>query len=106
MVIKRNFFITGSATLNIDVGLSREFINGETRDKFTVSPNLTYRAVVGYNSKVWNLNVSYVGNRIAVRGASTYQDYLFNTGNYRFTFARKFLTGPKLKKKLRWIEKL
>lgn len=106
LVVKRNFFIMGSATLNLDIGLSREFIHGETKDRISVSPNFIYRAVIGYNSKVWNLNVSLVGNRIAVRGASTSQDYLFNTGNYRLTFARKFLTGPVLKKKLRWIETL
>ena len=104
VVMARNWFITGSATLNLDVGLTREFRNGGTSDKFSISPNFIYRGVAGYNSDRWVASLTMVGNRVTVRGASSNQRYLFNTGNYRVTLARRFLPGPRLKPKLKWLD--
>lgn len=104
LVLKKHWFITGAATLNMDFGLSREFYDDRSSDKITISPNFIYRGVAGYNSNTWNLNFSLVGNTILVKGASSKNDYQFNTGNYRLTLAKRFNPGPKLKRKLKWLD--
>lgn len=104
LVVKQHWFLTGAATLNLDMGLSREFFNERSSDKITVSPNFIYRGVIGYNSDNWNVNFSMVGNTIYVRGASSKNDYQFNTGNYRFTIAKRFKPGPRLIRKLKWLD--
>ena len=104
LVVKKHFFLTGAATLNMDLGLSREFKNDRSSDKLTISPNFIYRAVAGYNSNDWNLNFSIVGNTILVRGASSKNDYRFNTGNYRFTLARRIMPYGRFKRQLKFFD--
>ncbi len=104
LVVKRHWFITGAATLNMDFGISREFKEDRHRDKLTISPNFIYRAVAGYNSHQWNFNFSLVGNTILVRGASSSSDYRFNTGNYRFTVARRIMPYGKFKRQLKLLD--
>jgi Domain of unknown function (DUF4421) len=101
LVIKKHFFITGSATINFDIGYSREYYETKTRDQWSLRPNLLYRGVMGYNSRLWNINFSLVGNRIAVKGGSSADLYYFRTGNLRLTLARRFAPGPKLLKRLK-----
>lgn len=103
-VYNKHWFATGAATLNLDLGFSREYYQERSADKFSVSPNFIYRGVVGYNSNSWNVNLSLVGNSIGVRGASWKNDYKFRTGNYRFTIAKRFAPGPKLKRKLKILD--
>ncbi|ULQ53694.1 DUF4421 domain-containing protein [Flavihumibacter fluvii] len=100
LVIKKHFFIMGSLTVNFDVGYSREYYPDKTKDQWSLRPNLLYRGVVGYNSRLWNLNLSLVGNQVAVRGASSTDLYYFRTGNLRLTLAKRVTPGPKLKKRL------
>lgn len=104
LVAAKHFFLTGAATFNANIGLSREFSEKGTSDRISISPNFIYRGVMGYNSRVWNMNISVVGNSISVRGASSRQDYQFNTGNYRLTLVKRFLPGPKLKRKIKWLD--
>ncbi len=104
LVVKKNWFITGAATLNMDFGISREFREDGKEDKLTISPNFIYRGVTGYNSPNWNVNFSLVGNTILVRGASSTNDYRFNTGNYRFTVAKRINPRGKLKRKLKLLD--
>ena len=104
LVLARHFFLTGAATANANFGLSREFSAEGTRDKLSFSPNFIYRGVLGYNSRKRNMNISVVGNSISVRGASSKEDYRFNTGNYRLTVVKRFLPGPKLKRKIKWLD--
>lgn len=104
LVIDKHFFIMGSATVTLDIGLSREFKEEGTSDKFIFNPNLGYRGVIGYNSHDWNVNLSIVGNRVSVKGATSSDKYIFSAGNYRLTLAKRFVPGPKLKRKLKWIK--
>lgn len=104
LVFKKHWFLTGAATLNVDIGLSREYREGDASSKVSVSPNFIYRGVTGYNSDNWNLNFSLVGNTIYVRGNSSKNDYQYNTGNYRFTIAKRFRPGPRLKNKLKLLD--
>ncbi|MBZ5856506.1 DUF4421 domain-containing protein [Flavihumibacter profundi] len=104
IVIKKHFFIMGSATATLDLGFSREFLQEDFRDQLSIRPNLLYRGVIGYSSRLWNLNFSWVGNRIAVRGESTPDLYYFSTGNLRLTLSRRFLPGPRLMKYLKFLD--
>ncbi|MCF1713381.1 DUF4421 domain-containing protein [Flavihumibacter sp. RY-1] len=104
LVVKKHFFVTGAATLNMDFGISREFKNDQSSDKLTISPNFIYRGVAGYNGNNWNLNFSFVGNTILVRGASSKNDYRFNTGNYRFTLAKRIKPYGRFKRQLKFFD--
>ena len=103
LVIKKHFFATASATVNFDVGFSREYYLGKSRDEWSLRPNLLYRGVLGYNSRLWNLSFTWVGNRIAVKGGSSDDMYYFRTGNLRLTMAKRITPGPKLLKKLQFF---
>lgn len=103
LVIRKHFFLMGSGTINFDVGYSREYTADKSKDQWSLRPNLLYRGVIGYNSRQWNLNFSWVGNRIAVRGASSNDLYYFRTGNLRLTLAKRFTPGPKLVKRLQFL---
>lgn len=104
LVVRKHFFIMGSATANLDLGHTREFSAFGSKDWLSIRPNLLYRGVVGYNSRHWNLSLSLIGNRIAVKGASSDEAYYFRTGNFRLTLAKRFLPGPKLHRYLKIFE--
>ena len=61
-----------------------------------VRPNFNYRASIGYNSEKWMLKLSLVQSDVSVNGASD-TEYLVRTGNYRFTYTRRFPPGRKLR---------
>ena len=104
LVIGKHWFLTLSSTLALDISLSKEYNDGNSHDKFSVSPNFMYRGVAGYNSNSWNVSFSTVGMQVAVKGAASRHQYLFSTGNYRLTIAKRFLPGQRLKKQLKWLE--
>ena len=93
-----------SATINFDLAFSREYFLDKTRDEVSLRPNLLYRSALGYNSKFWNLSITWVGNRIAVKGESSDDLYLFRTGNLRLTLAKRITPGPKTSKYLRFLD--
>jgi hypothetical protein len=60
----------------------------------------------GYNSRSWNVNVSWVSNRISVRGPSSADGYIGRAGHVKATLARQFQAGPKAKKILKPFDKM
>ncbi len=100
LVVSEHFFITGSLSVNIDMSLSKETGPANSAVHFSIIPNYISRVVMGYNSRNWNINASFVGNRIGVRGASSADRYFIGVGNYRLTYAQRFTPGPKLRKRL------
>jgi hypothetical protein len=103
-VFKQHFFLTGSFAVNFDVGVSTEKAPSHAEDRVTFTPNYIYRFVLGYNSNSWNINLSQVGNRVSIRGASSQDRYIIGTGNFRLTYAKRFTPGPKLRKRLRPLD--
>lgn len=104
-VFRQHFFATGSATVNGDLSFIKEFEDdGSSRTRITVSPNLIFRAVLGYNSNNWSANLSWVGNRVSVSSATADYKYIVSTGNYRLTVARRFNPQGILRKRLRNAE--
>lgn len=104
-VVKSHFFLTGSATVNGDLSFIKEFEEDNTsRTRVTLSPNLIFRAVVGYNSDTWTANISWFGNRVSVGSATDDYRYIVSTGNYRLTVAKRFNPKGLLRKRLRNAE--
>jgi hypothetical protein len=60
----------------------------------------------GYNSRSWNANISWVSNRISVRGPSSADGYIGRAGHVKATLARQFQAGPKAKKILKPFDKM
>lgn len=96
-VLNRHFFATFSLTGNLNLTFSREFSDNGRDTRFHVRPNLNYRAVIGYNSPLWNVSLSMVNSDVALSGDSR-NEYLIRTGNYRLTFARRFPPGRHLRR--------
>lgn len=105
LVMLQHLFITASLNANLDVGWLKETNNTGSDDRFSFTPNLIYRAAAGYNSRSWNLSVTWVGNRMSLRGPSTADGYIGRAGNVRAIFARQFPMGPKAKKFLKPLDK-
>ena len=106
LVLRHHFFITGSLNTNFSFGWVRETNKSSSEDCFSLTPSFYYRAAAGYNSRSWNLNVSWVSNRISVRGASSADGYTGRVGIVRATLARQFQVGPKAKKILKPFDKI
>jgi len=106
LVLWRHFFITGSLQANMNLGWVQETSKSSSEDCFSFTPNFYYRAAAGYNSRSWNVNVSWVSNRISVRGASSADGYIGRVGIVRATLARQFQPGPKAKKILKPFDKM
>ncbi len=105
-VYDKHWFLNLSTTLNLNTGFVREFITGPSQTTVRFSPNLLFRTALGYNSEKWNVNFSWVTNRTSIEGKYKNGAYHVNSGNYRFTVARRYEPGPKTKKLLRKLDQL
>ncbi len=104
-VFRENFFATASSTINTNINFVKERLDdGTSVSKTTFSPNLFFRTVVGYNNDKWSASLSWVANRITAPGVTSSRDYVFSTGNYRITFAKRFPPKGLLKKRIREVE--
>lgn len=98
-VYKRNWFITGSLTVNLPVDFGKEStMDGGEADKVSISPNFTYRVALGYNSRRWVYTASVVNSTVTTDGVSNEGIYAIRTGNYRLTVARRFTLNRKARK--------
>ncbi len=94
----QNFFVTASATINGDLSFVSERDGMSTTKKTNFSPNITGRAVVGFNSDRWGIGLSWVHNSINLRSEKAGNAYLLNTGNIRFSIAKRFKPGKRLER--------
>ena len=103
-VWKRHLFVTGSITVNADLSFVKERVNGVTLDETRISPNITLRGVLGYNTDRWCMSVSWVNNNLNLRGTTSRENYLLSTGNIRLTVAKRFKPGKKVTDRLKPLE--
>ena len=103
-VFHRNFFLTGSFTLNADLSFVKEYGPDFVDKRTTISPNINLRAVAGYNSDVWSATISWIDNSINLKGQPIRDQYLVNAGNIRLTLAKRFRPGKRVVNKLKLIE--
>jgi hypothetical protein len=106
LVVRQHFFVTGSATVNFNLGYSTESGDFIKIDRGYVNPLSVFRFVVGYNSNTWNVSVNWITNKLPVGGATSPDNYLLQTGNYRLIIAKKIMPGARGKKILDKIDKL
>ncbi|WP_241739228.1 DUF4421 domain-containing protein [Pontibacter beigongshangensis] len=106
LVIKKHFFITGSASANLGVGYSEKQEDAGTHTEWGINPNLFLRGFVGYNAGRWAISANYVRNNVRVISNQGFSNTIM-TGNYRLNFVYRFTTGPKLNQRiLRHIDRL
>ena len=98
LVWRQNWFMMASASLSLDFGFLKEFTDISHNSTLVLSPNFLFRFVLGYNGGNWNANFSWVSNRTALTGQYPKGGYNVNTGNYRFTVARRFSPTGKVRK--------
>ncbi|RYY54700.1 MAG: DUF4421 domain-containing protein [Chitinophagaceae bacterium] len=99
-VFEEHLFATGSLTFNSGLSLVKEEgINGSA-NRTTLSPNATFRGVIGYNSEEWAVTASLLHNTTNAKGRSSNELYSLRTGDFRITIAKRFTPGKRLKTKL------
>ncbi len=104
LVLGEHLFLTALAIVNFNIGLAKE--EGTERDdlRFTFSPNLQFKAAIGYNGPHWIITFTNTPNLLAVRNRGWNDPYIFSTGNFRLNFAYRFVPGPRLGKKLQILD--
>lgn len=105
-VLPYNLYLTGSFTLNVNLGLVHEIGLSESSNRVSVNPNMLYRIGGGYNNGNWNVNAFWVNSRLTAKGIPIGNTYLLNTGNYRIIFSKRIQAGPRLKKLLRPLDRV
>jgi len=93
LVIRKNFFLTGSASISLDYSDNTLRNSDGTGSRSGISPNYFLRVVTGYNAEKWALNLIYVNS--GLRLANGIREVTLNTGNFRLSFARRFVVGSK-----------
>ncbi len=104
LVFQHHFFLTGSLTSNLNLEFTTENSPGNNSHNFYLNPSAIFRLAAGYNSSIWNISANWVGNKLPVRGETSTNNYLLETGNYRLILSKKIMPGPKLRKQLTRID--
>lgn len=105
-VYKRNWFATGSLTINIPIDFVKENAYTGDKDKVSISPNYMYRIALGYNSRRWIYTISVVNGTVSASGSYNEGNYSIRTGNYRLTVAKRFTLNRKTRKAMKPVDKV
>lgn len=106
-VYRRNWFATGSLTVNIPIDFVKETsLSEDDKNKISFSPNFIARLAVGYNSRRWIYTATLVSSVVTANGSYNEGMYRINTGNYRFTVARRFSLSRKGRKTMKPVDKV
>ena len=106
LVLPLNFFIMGSVNGNLNLNLVSESGGSVRTNQLSVNPAVLYRAATGYADGNWNVNVSIFNQQLPAKGASFGNKYIINTGNIRFTIAKRLQPGERGKRLLSPISML
>jgi hypothetical protein len=106
LVVQKHLFITGSVSVNFNLGFSTEKGVGVAINNTDVHSFSIVRLAAGYNSSSWNISANWVGNQLPIAGSTFSEKYSLKTGNYRFIIAKKIMPGLKLKRQLNKIDRL
>jgi hypothetical protein len=100
-VIKRHYFLTGSAVISLDYGAnSIQNIAGETMIHGYIV-NKTFKFCAGYNSSRYALSLLYTNNGIQGTSNNAIHQLTLNTGNFRVIFVHRFNPTKEEKKVLK-----
>lgn len=98
-VYREHFFAMGGITGSFPLNFQKDIRYGIAEKKVTISPDLTYRAGLGYSNENMSISVTWVNNSFQTRGEVG--KYRINTGNVRLNAAYRFDPGPNLKRKIK-----
>ena len=99
-VFKQHFFISGGVTGILDYATTREFQREDYKGVNAVSPNISYRLSIGYNSRRTNINASMFNNSVPAHSALSSKNYNLFDQQFRITIARRFSVGHKMRTKI------
>ena len=103
-VLGRRWFVSGSVSVGVNFGT--ETFGRIFKEPFKISPTVLSRVAAGYNRESWALGFSFVDN-ILFHSFSDKSNISLNSGNFQFTFIKRFETIPFLPEKyLNLINKL
>lgn len=102
LVIKKRYFLTGTATANPTLNFAASYMNNGSKNTISVRPSFMIRTAAGYSSFKWSIAAFWINDGV-LTSSSDYR-YNFNTGMLRIAFSYRFLAGPKLQHRLRVIE--
>ncbi len=105
LVLQQHYFVTGSLSLNLNLGFSAETNRAHIVKNVYTVPISTYRFSGGYNSSNWHISATWTGNRLPVQGASSPNNYLLQTGIVQLKFGKKIMPGQRLKKRLSFLDR-
>jgi hypothetical protein len=103
LVVKKHFFITGSASLSLDYGENTISDRDGTKKTTGVSPNTFFRFFGGYNSRKWAVSLTYVTNSVSLATESIERQIMLNTGNFRLNYVYRF---PPSKRAKRYLDQI
>lgn len=99
-IIKKHFFLTGSASISLDYGETTISDRDGNKKATGVSPNTFLRFFGGYNSNKWALSLTYVINGVSLATESIERQIILNTGNFRLNYVYRFAPSKKAKRYL------
>lgn len=99
LVIARHWFASAGIIANLSFGLLKQSRDTVTSTLFSLRPNFTYKAAVGYNSQRFITSVSIFNNSLGTN--SSKGGYLLQAGNVRMEIAYRFVANAKTKRMLR-----
>ena len=104
LVALKNFFltVTGSAQPKLNFADYRD--EDATRTRITVRPGFMARAAIGYSHNRWTIAGFWINDGVLT--ATDDYRFNFNTGMLRIAYTYRFVAGPRLQKRLRFVETL
>lgn len=98
-VIREHFYATGGLTVSFPLSFQKQWRNGNTEHKVSISPDVLTRIGIGYNSDRMNISILWVNSTVQTKGKSG--EYAIRTGNVRLNAAYRFAPGPNLQRKIK-----
>ena len=99
----QHLYLTGSITGNLNFTYATEYNSDSKSNKFSINPVARFRLAAGYNSRTWNVSANWIADHLPFRGTNNESKYELHTGNYRFILAKRFATGERLQKRLKFV---
>lgn len=106
LVMQQHYFVTGSLSVNLNLGFSSETYRALIDNNAYIVPISTFRFSGGYNSSNWHVSATWTGNSLPVQGASAPSNYLLQTGMVQLKFGKKIMPGKRLKKRLIFLDRI
>lgn len=106
LVVFHHIFFTGSLTGALNLSFANEHLQNNSTCYFSVNPVTRFRVAAGYNGRNWNVGANWIADDLPFSGVADQSRYQFSTGNYRIIIAKRFSSGPHLRKHLGLINNI